>query len=309
MGMASKTGIDLPGELRSIVGNQTNLYDQTVSLKEQMTDTPIIVANAIKRHLINYGASMGIEYDTARLDRCIKLLMDMAINTGSDDWVANARPIFMTELNMTRSMVMQAALMRDLWTYLNTIKWGGSQEIQLGIGQSITLLTPIAVVRYVGALATDAVVWNPQIIDSIVSPEGEVLSQRTAIQFNVLESAKPYLPYILEGMKGVVDEGGTAAKFLRGWKYQSSVDEVMAGKTGTAQVTIGGIKLDLENNAWFVALTPKDDPELAIVSFIPNGYAGAQCVPAVRDFVGYYLDEKAKAKEEIDLPGGNALAP
>lgn len=309
MGMASKTGIDLPGELRSIVGNQTNLYDQTVSLKEQMTDTPIIVANAIKRHLINYGASMGIEYDTARLDRCIKLLMDMAINTGSDDWVANARPIFMTELNMTRSMVMQAALMRDLWTYLNTIKWGGSQEIQLGIGQSITLLTPIAVVRYVGALATDAVVWNPQIIDSIVSPEGEVLSQRTAIQFNVLESAKPYLPYILEGMKGVVDEGGTAAKFLRGWKYQSSVDEVMAGKTGTAQVTIGGIKLDLENNAWFVALTPKDDPELAIVSFIPNGYAGAQCVPAVRDFVGYYLDEKAKANEEIDLPGGNALAP
>lgn len=307
MGMTSKTGIDLPGELRSIVGNQTNLYDQTVSLKEQMTDTPIIVANAIKQHLINYGASMGIEYDTARLDRCIKLLMDMAVNTSSDDWVTNARPIFMTELNMTRSMVMQAALMRDLWTYLNTIKWGGSQEIQVGIGQSITLLTPIAVVRYVGALSTDATVWNPQIIDSIVSPEGEVLSQREATKFNVLESAKQYIPYILKGMEGVVDEGGTAKTFLSGWKYTAS--EVMAGKTGTSQVTIGGIKLDLENNAWFVALTPKDDPELAIVCFIPNGYAGAQCVPAVRDFVAYYLDEKANSNEEIDLPGGNSLAP
>lgn len=307
MGMTSKTGIDLPGELRSIVGNQTNLYDQTVSLKEQMTDTPIIVANAIKQHLINYGASMGIEYDTARLDRCIKLLMDMAVNTSSDDWVTNARPIFMTELNMTRSMVMQAALMRDLWTYLNTIKWGGSQEIQVGIGQSITLLTPIAVVRYVGALGTDATVWNPQIIDSIVSPEGEVLSQREATKFNVLESAKQYIPYILKGMEGVVDEGGTAKTFLSGWKYTAS--EVMAGKTGTSQVTIGGIKLDLENNAWFVALTPKEDPELAIVCFIPNGYAGAQCVPAVRDFVAYYLDEKANSNEEIDLPGGNSLAP
>lgn len=307
MGMTSKTGIDLPGELRSIVGNQTNLYDQTVSLKEQMTDTPIIVANAIKQHLINYGASMGIEYDTARLDRCIKLLMDMAVNTSSDDWVTNARPIFMTELNMTRSMVMQAALMRDLWTYLNTIKWGGSQEIQVGIGQSITLLTPIAVVRYVGALGTDATVWNPQIIDSIVSPKGEVLSQREATKFNVLESAKQYIPYILKGMEGVVDEGGTAKTFLSGWKYTAS--EVMAGKTGTSQVTIGGIKLDLENNAWFVALTPKEDPELAIVCFIPNGYAGAQCVPAVRDFVAYYLDEKANSNEEIDLPGGNSLAP
>ena len=136
--------------------------------------------------------------------------MDMAVNKGSDYWVSSARPIFMTELNMTRTMVMQAALMRDLWTYLNTIKWGGSQEVQMGVGQSINLLTPIAVVRYVGSLTSEAKVWNPQIIDSIVSPDGEVLSQREATVFNVLESAKPYMSYILEGMRGVVDDGGTA---------------------------------------------------------------------------------------------------
>ena len=307
MGLTSKTGIDLPGELRSVVGNQTNLYDQTANLKEQMTDTPIIVANAIKRHLINYGASYGINYDTARLDKCIKLLMDMAINTGSDDWVQNARPIFMTELNMTRSMVMQAALMRDLWTYLNTIKWGGSQEIQLGIGQSITLLTPIAVSRYAGSLNESAIVWNPQIIDSIISPEGEILSQRDATIFNVLESAKPYMPYILKGMEGVVDEGGTAKSYFSDWKYKAA--EVMYGKTGTSQVTIGGIKLDLENNAWFLALCPNGNPEIAVVSFIPNGYAGARATIAARDFIGFYLDLKAKASEVIDLPGGNSLAP
>lgn len=307
MGLTSKTGIDLPGELRSVVGNQTNLYDQTVSLTEQMTDTPIIVANAIKKHIRNFAASYGIEYSDERLDACIKRLMDMAINTGSDDWVVNARPIFMDELKMSRNMVMQAALMRDLWTYLNTIKWGGSQEIQMGIGQSITLLTPIAVVRYVGALSSNAVVWNPQIVDSIVSPEGEILSQRTATKFNTLESAKPYMAYILKGMKGVVDEGGTAKSYFNNWKYNAG--EVMAGKTGTSQVTIGGIKLDLENNAWFVALTPQEDPEIAVVSFIPNGYAGARATIAARDFIEFYLDLKEKAKEEVSLPGGNALAP
>ena len=83
------------------------------------------------------------------------------------------------------------ALMTDMWNYLNTIKWGGSQEIQMGVGQSITLLTPIAVVRYIGALNSDLVVWNPNIVDSIISPEGEILSQRYPTQFNVLESAKP----------------------------------------------------------------------------------------------------------------------
>ena len=219
MGLTSKTGIELPGELRSVVGNQSNLYDPSVGLREQMTDTPIIVANAIKKHIRNFGASYGIEYDDAALDRCIRRLMEMAINTGSGSWVENARPIFMTELNMTREMVMQAALMSDLWNYLNTIKWGGSQEIQLGIGQSITLLTPITVVRYVGALSSDAKVWNPHIVSSIVSPEGEVLSLRESSLYNTLESAKPYMDYILRGMEGVVDEGGTARSFFRDWKY------------------------------------------------------------------------------------------
>lgn len=307
MGLTSKTGIDLPGELRPVVGNQTNLYDQTVSISEQMTDTPAIVAAAIKKHLINYGASYGIEYDDARLNRCIKLLMDMAINTSSDDWVVNARPIFMQELGMSRSMVLQAALMRDLWTYLNTIKWGGSQEIQMGVGQSITLLTPITVVRYIGAVTNDAIVYNPNIVDSIISPEGEILSKRTATQFNVLESAKPYMQYILRGLEGVVDETGTAAAQFKDWKYKPK--EVMYGKTGTSQVTIGKIRLDLENNGWFVAMCPNSKPEIAIVSFIPNGLSGAYTTRAARDFIEFYLDEKGKVDDTLTLPAGNSLAP
>ena len=307
MGLTSKTGIDLPGELRSIVGNQTNLYDPTVSLEEQMTSTPILVAASLKKHISNYAASYGISYDSARLDKCIKQLMDMAMNTPQDNWVSAARPIFMTELGMTRTMVMQAALMTDMWNYLNTIKWGGSQEIQMGVGQSITLLTPIAVVRYIGSLNTNLTVWNPNIVDSIISPEGEILSKRTASQFNTLDSAKQYLPFILDGLKGVVDEAGTAARQFRGWKYKA--EDVMVGKTGTSQVTIGKVRLDLENNGWFVALTPKDDPEIALVSFIPNGFSGSYTVRAAKDFIEFYLDEKTKVDTEIVLPGGNALAP
>ena len=306
MGLTSKTGIELPGELRSIVGNQQNLYDISASLTEQVTDTPIIVANAIKRHLINYGASYGIEYDEARLDRTIKRLMDMAINTGSDYWVQEARPILMSELNMTRTMVMQAALMSDLWIYLNTIKWGGSQEIQVGIGQSITLLTPVAVVRYLGALA-EGNVWNINIVDSIISPDGEILSAKQPNKFGHLEDAEQYLPYIQAGMEGVVDDGGTAVRYFRSWKYTAS--EWIMGKTGTSQVTIGGIKLDLENNAWFICLAPQENPQIAVVSFIPNGYAGAHSTQAVRDFVGWYLDELNKGEENLTLPGGNQLTP
>ena len=307
MGLTSKTGIDLPGELRPIVGNQTNLYDPTVSLEEQMTSTPILVAASLKKHINNFAASYGITYDENRLNKCIKKLMDMAINTPQGSWVSSARPIFMTELGMTRTMVMQQALMGDMWNYLNTIKWGGGQEIQMGVGQSITLLTPISVVRYAGALSSSLTVWNPNIVDSIISPEGEILSQRHATVFNKLESAREYLPYILDGLKGVVDEAGTAVRQFRNWKYEA--EEVMVGKTGTSQMTIGKVRIDLENNGWFISLTPKDDPEIAVVSFIPNGFSGSYTVAANRDFIGYYLDEKAKKDITIALPGGNQLAP
>ena len=121
------------------------------------------------------------------------------------------------------------------------------------------------------------------------------------------ENGEQYLSLLREGMAGVVDDQGTAARFFKKWKYTAT--EVMCGKTGTSQVTIGGIKLDLENNGWFVAMTPKEDPEIAVVSFIPNGFSGAYTVSAARDFIEFYLDEKAKKSEDIDLPGGNTLAP
>lgn len=306
MGLTSKTGIQLPGEVRSIVGNQQNMYDTSVSLNEQATNVADLTAGSIKKLIREFGAGYGIEYDTARLDKTVKLLMDMAINTNSDDWVVNARPILMSELNMTRDMVLKAALMSNLWVYLNDIKWGGSQEIQMGIGQSITTLTPMSVVRYVGALA-EGNVWNVNVVDSILSPDGELLSQYQPSLFNQLDDAGEYLPYIQLGMKGVVDESGTATKYFRDWKYDA--DEWIMGKTGTSQVTRGNVKIDLENNAWFVCLAPQDDPQIAVVSCVPSGYAGAQATRAVRDFVGWYLDQLTKVEEDIALPGGNQLTP
>ncbi|MBQ6232660.1 MAG: hypothetical protein IJJ80_04055 [Clostridia bacterium] len=304
MGLTTKTGVELNGELRSIVGNQTNLYDTSEPLANQVTDTPIIVANAIKTHIRNFASSYGISYDDERLNRCIKQLMDMAINTGSDFWVLEAQKIFMNELAMTRNMVYMSALMSDLWNYLNTIKWGGSLEIQMAIGQSITLVTPVAEVRYAAALV-DGNVWNLSLIDSITSPEGEILSKRQPSLFNKLEGVAEYLPYIKEGMKGVVDETGTAKRFFQDWQYRNDI----WAKTGTSQITVGKIKIDIENNAWFVCLTPFEDPQLALVSYIPNGYSGGYSSIAAREWIEWWMNENNKVISDISLTTGNELTP
>ena len=302
-GLTSKTGIDLPGEVRSVVGSQNTLYDPSKPVNEANQDTslPIIVFNSIKRHLRNCGATRNIDYDDERLSICAKRLMDMAVNYNEGNWLENMRTILMEELNMTKDMVYLQSVIGDTYNYMNDIKWGGGQTILTGIGQSVTVLTPIAVARYVCTIANNGYLYNVSLIDSITSPTGEILSQREPTLVHRLDYSKEYLPMIREGMKGVVDESGTAAKYFRKYPYTDQI----AAKTGTAQVT----SIDLENNSWFVCFAPYDKPEIAVACFIPNGYSGSEACKAPRDFIQWYLDQKELRNVDYNLPVGNSIAP
>ena len=302
-GLTSKTGIDLPGEVRSVVGSQNTLYDPSKPVNEANQDTslPIIVFNSIKRHLRNCGSTRNIDYDDERLSICAKRLMDMAVNYNESDWLDNMRTILMEELNMTKDMVYLQSVIGDTYNYMNDIKWGGGQTILTGIGQSVTVLTPIAVARYVCTIANNGYLYNVSLIDSITSPTGEILSQREPTLVHRLDYSEEYLPMIREGMKGVVDESGTAAKYFRKYPYTDQI----AAKTGTAQVT----SIDLENNSWFVCFAPYDNPEIAVACFIPNGYSGSEACKAPRDFIQWYLDQKELRNVDYSLPVGNSIAP
>ena len=302
LGLTSKTGLDLPGEVRSVVGCQTSLYDTTKAMNEASQDTslPIIVFNSIKSHLKNCGASRGMEYTDERLSACAKRLMDMAVNYPETEWLDNMRTILMEELNMTKEMVYLQTVIGDTYNYMNDIKWGGAQTILTAIGQSVTVLTPAAVARYVCAVANGGKVYNLSIVDAITSPEGEILSQRSPTLINNLDYPE-YWDLIHQGMKGVVDESGTAKKYFSDWEYQDQI----AAKTGTAEVTT----IDLENNAWFVAFAPYENPEIAVAVFIPNGYSGGEASPAARDFIDWYMKQKDLRTTDYTLPYGNSVAP
>jgi cell division protein FtsI/penicillin-binding protein 2 len=83
-----------------------------------------------------------------------------------------------------------------------------------------------------------------------------------------------------------VENDGTAASYFSRSRYK------IAAKTGTAQRT----KLDVENNSWLVAYAPYDsEPEIVIVSYIQNGYAGAHSANGVIKTIEYYLDSLKKS--------------
>ena len=302
-GLTTKTGIDLPGELQGYVGSQTTLYDKNkaISAAEQATWRPSIVFNNIKKHLISVGEDYGMTFEEAKLNKCVKRLMDMAVDYNQGDWLPEIRTILMEELDMPRELVYLQIVAGDTFIMLNEIKWGGSEAIMCAVGQSISAVTPVAVARYVAAIANGGEVYDLRLIDSIISPEGEVISQSSPILASELDCPEEYLQAIREGMKGVVDPegGGTATKYFSDFSYK---DEIGA-KTGTAEKT----DIDLENNAWMVAFAPYDDPEIAMVVYIPNGYSGAHCSPTIRDVLEYYLDQRLIQTEDFMAPS-NSLA-
>jgi penicillin-binding protein 2 len=306
-GLTSTTGIDLPGEVRPVVGCQRSLYDPNKPVNEANQDTslPIIVFNQLKAHLANMGNSRNLHYEDERLSVCVKRLMDMAEQKDQGDkgelWLDDIRTILMEELNMSREMVYSQLVIGDTYRLLNDIKWGGGQTILTGIGQSVTVLTPLSVARYVAAVANGGKVYNVSLIDSITSPTGEILAEREPSLQWTLEKAEKYMPYIHKGMKGVTDDTGTAARYFKNWPYE----EQIAAKTGTAQVT----HIDVEDNAWFVCFAPLDNPEIAVVCFIPSGASGGYASQAPRDFIEWYMKQKELRSTDIVLPLGNSLAP
>ena len=305
-GLTTKTGIDLPGELQGYVGSQTTLYDKNkaISAAEQSTWRPSIVFNQIKNIIVEVGEEYNMTFDEEKINKCIKRLMDMAVDYNQNDWLPEIRTIMMEELDMPREMVYLQRVAGDTFIKLNEIKWGGSEAIMCAVGQSITTVTPVAVARYIAAVANGGKVYDLRLIDSIISPDGEVLSQSTPILASQIEGegAQEYLAYLREGMKGVAEAEGTAQRFFNSSEYDDVRDNIGA-KTGTAEKTT----IDLENNAWMVAFAPYDDPEIAICVYIPNGYSGAYCSLTIREICDYYLENRLLSSEDFMAPS-NSLA-
>ncbi len=302
-GLTTRTGIDLPGELQGYVGSQTTLYDKNkaISAAEQSTWRPSIVFNNIKRHLVGVGEKYNMIFDETKLNTCVKRLMDMAVDYNQSDWLPEIRTILMEELDMPRELVYLQIVAGDTYIMLNEIKWGGSEAIMCAVGQSITTVTPVAVARYIAAVANGGKVYDLRLVDSIISPEGEVLSQSSPIMASQIEGpdAQYYLSVIREGMKGVTEAEGTATRFFAG----TGIGDQIGAKTGTAEKT----RIDLENNAWMVAFAPYETPEIAVCVYIPHGYSGSYCSLTIREICEYYLEHRHLGGDDF-LPPANSLA-
>ena len=300
LGLTSRTGIELPGEATSFVGNQSMLYDASRAIDDQYTSKPLYAARMIKQKLKEIGQDRGIEYDDDRLDRVTKSMLDIVVTTESkSEWAAKIHDILLADMNLPIEYIRSNYLANTFQSYLNDLKWTANETIMAAIGQSITQITPIAAARYVSAIVNGGTVYDAQIVDKVISPDGDIVLDKQPSVVTQIEGADEYFELIREGMRDVTstEYDGTAAEYYANTKYP------MGAKTGTSQRT----ELDIENNSWHVAFGPYDDPQIVVVVYIQNGYAGGRSSPTAITTITSYLDSLAE-EEDTKISKANTLA-
>ena len=300
LGLSSKTNVELLGERAGQVGNPDTLYDPT----QDPRGTSKVVYNAIRKIIVDKCKTLDIEHEDEVYDKATLDLMLLARN--DTDVGPDIRGILKNDIELTQYQINNAPYQRmdlSISGHLLEIKWSPIETILTGIGQSATLITPIAVARYVAALVNGGNVYDARLVKSIVSPDGQIIKGIRPQLIRTLDIPPEFTEAIKEGMRGVVSEedGGTAAKYFANFKYKDDI----GGKTGTAQVS----QIDLENNAWFLAFAPYDQPEIAVVVFIPHGYSGGAAAYTAKEIIEFYLDRKLVEVKPAIIPGANDLTP
>ena len=213
---------------------------------------------------------------------------------------AEIREILREELNIPIGVsYSHTAWVVSISTWLEELRWKPTYTIQTGIGQGVMLVTPISIARYVATIANRGTVYQATLLKEVDAPDGTVYFRNEPKAVDSIFAPDVFWDAILEGMKGVVspEDGGTASSVFSMEFARNGYLEKISGKTGTAQ-TAASNNIDIENTAWFVAITPREDPEIVIVVFIPNGLSGSSNAVAIEKIVTYWYERQAQTTGE-----------
>ncbi len=162
-------------------------------------------------------------------------------------------------------------------------KWYAGETPSVAIGQGALTVTPLQLARATGGLSVGGVWRRPHLTKDMEKPDQPVTWALNP------QNVKG----IIDGMYGVVNEGGTGGR-------AKLPGIAVCGKTGTAQLTSEEYakskgKKTSEDNAWFEAFAPCEAPEIVVVAYFERfpGH-GQYAAPLVRDVMKAYFDKKAR---------------
>ena len=184
--------------------------------------------------------------------------------------------------------------------------WYLGETVIAAIGQGYNLVTPLQVTRYTSLLATGYLV-TPQIASVING--NKIKNEIVPIEFD---------KFIYDVRKGMYDvcnvPGGT------GYRVMHNLPIVVAGKTGTSQVTsipqstVNRLKEHElayfhRSHAWFTSYAPYDNPQFIVAVLIEHGgHGGSTSAPIAADIYKWLFAHRYFDKKPVILVADNNLS-
>lgn len=154
-------------------------------------------------------------------------------------------------------------------------RWYIGDTYNITIGQGDVLVTPLQVASYTAALANGGTLYEPHLVEALLTPEGarHKLPARALAKELV---SRETLAIVNRGLGTAITQG--SARDL------ASLPVTVAGKTGTAQWS--SLK---SPHAWFTGFAPATNPRLVLTILIEEGGEGSYAaVPVAKEVLTWW---------------------
>ena len=150
-------------------------------------------------------------------------------------------------------------------------RWSNAETLNLAIGQGANSQTVVNMAEFYTALANGGTATRPEIAH-LVAQHRAIYKLSPALQQT-----------LLDGLKAVAEEGGTASASALHGATAAGEQAVLAGKTGTAQNPSG------KNHGWFVGFAPADHPRIVVAVLLEFGLEGPRAARIASAIISHYL--------------------
>ena len=171
-------------------------------------------------------------------------------------------------------------------------KWFAGETISVGIGQGAIAITPVQLMRAVGAISMDGRMVVPHVINPAGLPPGFVETTHTAEVKNIPIDPSGWT-FITDAMGRVLLPEGTAPS-----AHVPGID--IAGKTGSAQIVSLALRAkhqkntDFAQNGWFVGFTPRRNPDVIVCVLFEGGEHGRLAARLATQVIKAYVDKQRR---------------
>ena len=157
-------------------------------------------------------------------------------------------------------------------------QWYPGDNLQMAIGQSYNLFTPVQISNYIATIANGGTRYKPHLTKSIrdIYTGESVINEQPQVLNKVTMSEETYKT-VTHGMRMVSDIDGTASIF-------ADFPIEVCSKTGSAQVSKGSA------NGVFASYAPYKDPQISVAIVIENAGSGSALAPVAKKIYEEYFD-------------------